>query len=178
MLSRRPQAGPYILGKYAVCPSCFAWVSNLPKYRSYSKRCHGRNGEPLSKKVVTKHSDDIMGKTTKSIASSMFEAEVLVKMTDDQTATIIKNDPLLFELGNNVLTKNIKNRLTRGGYASANMRLSARQLLELRTILNSDTCTFDEILIPSNYAKVVEAVKNVACEKSDGCEDSFTQPMP
>ena len=108
----------------------------------------------------------------------MFEAEVLVKMTDDQTATIIKNDPLLFELGNNALTKNIKNRLTRGGYASANMRLSARQLLELRTILNSDTCTFDEILIPSNYAKVVEAVKNVAGEKSDGCEDSFTQPMP
>ena len=82
----------------------------------------------------------------------------------------------MFELGNNALKKNIKNRLRRGGYASAKMRLSARQLLELRKILNSDTCTFDEILIPSNYAKVVEAVKNVAGEQSDGCEDSFTYP--
>ena len=149
MLSRRPQAGPYILGKYAVCPSCFTWVSNLLKHRSYSKICHGRNGEPLFKKVAP---------NSKSRASPMLEAEVLVKMTDDQTPTIIKNDllllddPLLLELGNNAPKKNIKNRLRRGVYAIPKMRLSARLLLELRTILNSDTCTFDEILIPSNYA--------------------------
>ena len=120
------------------------------------------NGEPHLRRLVTKQSDDIMGKTT-TIASPMLEAEVLAKMTDDQTTTIIKNDPLLLELDNNALKKNIKNTLRRGGYAGAKMRLSASLLLELRKILNSNMCTFD-------------AVKRVAGEQSDGCEDSFTHP--
>ena len=156
---------------YNPCPSCYAWVSDLAKHRSYSDRCIMKEstGDKMGKREVQLRAEVQRG--LHKTASKMLQEEVLSKLKDDDVSNVIKGDELLIEFGNFSLRKNIRNKLRRGSYASNKMRLCARVLIECRRI-DSSTSQWSAFLIPEKFKTVVQAVTTLC----GGTDDSLETP--
>ena len=172
LLSRRPQGeGPFLAASYKLCPSCFAWVSNLAKHRSHTDRYVAKEGK-LTKREVQLKADIHMGHHKGAIKE--LQDEVLAKMSDDNISQILKKDHLIIELGNASMRRNVKNELRRGSYASCKMRLCGRILQQLREMGSADdaNASWDDMLMPEKFKMVVKAVAVV----SGATADSFDHP--
>ena len=172
LLSRRPQGeGSFLAASYKPCPSCFAWVSNLAKHRSYTDRCVAKEGK-LTKREVQLKADVHTGHHKGAIKE--LQDEVLAKMSDDSISQISKKDHLIIELGNASMRRNMKNELRRGSYASCKMRLCSMILKQLREMGSADdaNASWDDMLMPEKFKMVVKAVAVV----SGATADSFDHP--
>lgn len=106
-------------------------------------------------------------------ASRILQQEVLAKMNKgDPVVTLILGDPLLIELGNAHVRRNVRNPLKRGAYCSAKLRLCARVLLVLKRNKSDEGFGWSDFLVPGSYRKVVKAVLDVC----GGTEESIDTP--
>ena len=86
--------------------------------------------DKMTKKQIQWESDKRLGMHTE--VTNILGVEVLSKMKDDEVTQIVKQDPLIIEMGNVSMRKGIKNALRRGQYTSNKLRLVGRLLKVLR----------------------------------------------
>ena len=171
LMSRRPTrtAAPLLVSSYMPCPSCFAWVQDIAKHRSFTNRCVS-NTEKLTKRAAILLSSTQLGRHTE--ASEKLQREVMSKMAGDSIGCIAREDALIVQIGNDTIMKNLKNTLQRGSYASCKMRLCARILQRIREIAGDVRLSWQQVLAPQHFKLVVKAVAFV----SGATGDSFEHP--
>jgi hypothetical protein len=119
--------------------------------------------DKMTKKQIQWESDKRLGMHTE--VTNILGVEVLSKMKDDEVTQIVKQDPLIIEMGNVSMRKSIKNALRRGQYTSNKLRLVGRLLKVLRE--KTPNISFDDCLVPGMYREVVNAVREVSGRKGD-----------
>lgn len=144
ILERRP-VGKFHMKDYGPCPNCFLWVSKR-LLKKHQISCSAKKPFKTNSSSLITQSDTLAGKITDT-ASKVLVNEVFTKMKMDRVGQVAREDPLIIHLGNQWIQKNVGNKLKRGAYTSAIMRLVARMLLNLRKLKPiADPCM-------SNYLK-------------------------
>ena len=153
------------------CPSCYLWVRNLAKHRTYTERCKMKDSKVSKSKATIMANSLLEGESASNGPSEMLKSEVISKFIQGEVSDVAKGDPLILKIGEHTLKKNAKNALKRGRYASDRMRMAARVLIKIRENHQS-TESWDEVLKPSNFKVIVNAVSRVAglTEKNDSYE--------
>lgn len=175
ILNRRPET--LDISKYGPCPRCFLWMLKKLLYR-HQKTCPTHPVNHLPAPVIVTQSDAMSGKISTE-ASPPVVKEVFNIMKRDDVGTLARKDDLIVMLGNMWMDKNIGNRLKRGKYTSAVMRLNARFLLNLRKLAplqgNPDSSsTMSTYLAPENFNSIVKAALLTASSTMDDDEDLGT----
>ncbi|XP_013383013.2 uncharacterized protein LOC106153550 [Lingula anatina] len=160
LLSRRFTDGDMKTTDFLPCPTCFLYVKDLAKHRSYTKRCKGFDGD-MSSSRASLLAKGLLDSGTDHIPSEFLKSEVLSKFINDEISCVATKDELILHLGNQTIKNVAKNLLKRGRYASDKMRLAARILIEIRKIMAKEI-TWDEVLKPENFTIIVTAVTTLA----------------
>lgn len=111
--------------------------------------------------------------------STLMQHEVIEKLTNDAISDVAKRDKLILLLGQDMFQKNVRNKLRRGEYTRAKMRLVAKALIKAQEKVNSELeeeqkeeMSWYKLMKCSYFKLVVESVKAV----SGGTEESFQTP--
>jgi hypothetical protein len=104
--------------------------------------------------------------------SNMMKYEVLARMKKDDIGNTAKTDKLILKLGEAGLKKNVKNALRRGTYTSCKMRICARALHEVRTIVDNNNADWEEVIKPKYFHASVKAAMKI----SGATEETLDHP--
>ncbi|XP_021353744.1 uncharacterized protein LOC110450516 [Mizuhopecten yessoensis] len=171
LLERRPTIN-FKHDDFGPCPRCLLWIAKK-LLQKHQKKCLSKNTEDctLKKAAIQTRSDTIANRIS-TVASKILAKEVFETMKVDEVGTVARNDPLIVQLGNQWIQKNIGNTLKRGSYTSQIMRLVARLLLHLRKIkpLNEEP-TMWNYLKPSHLDEIIKATLMTASQSVDNEED-------
>ncbi|KAK6191260.1 hypothetical protein SNE40_002994 [Patella caerulea] len=170
ILERRPR-GKFELKEYGPCPGCYLWL-NHKLLRKHKNVCVAKCDFSKSASLITQ-SKIISGRIHTSPSQTLLN-EVFSSMNMDMIGTVAREDPLIVELGNQWIQKNVGNRLKRGAYTGQIMRLCARLLINLREITPiTEEPIFWNYLKASFFDDIVEATLKTANAIS---EDNLEKP--
>lgn len=82
---------------------------------------------------------DIITQRLQPEAGKSLVKEVFSVMQNDQVGQVVRKDPLLIQLGNEWMQKNVDNKLKRGSYTSQILRLVGRMLINLGKVKPLDS---------------------------------------
>lgn len=99
----------------------------------HNKSCIAKKPLVTTSSSLITQSDTLSGRITDK-ASTPLVNEVFTKMKMDNVGKLARQDHLIIHLWNQWMQKNVGNKLKRGAYTSAIMRLVARLLLNLRKL--------------------------------------------
>lgn len=143
---------------YVPCEHCKA-LYNKKDLWEHVKRCPIREGKYHSGALKN-------GRLLLPVPDNIdkeFHSKVLIRMNNDEVSQCAKTDPLILEYGSRKWVKNH----TKHNFVSGKMRELARLLLKTKELSNNAITTLEMCLDPTNFTKIMEAVKVVSGYKSD-----------
>ena len=151
-MNRRPN-NDFDLSTYGPCPRCYSWICKKLLWK-HQKFCMVEC-ETLSTASILTLSDALSYRIT-PCASRKMQREVFFIMKNDEIGKVARKDSLIIMLGNQWLQKNVGNRLKRGRYTSAVMRLASKLLINIRKLQPSEN-NMSDYLKPENFDNIVKA---------------------
>ena len=178
-LKRTGPKSEWILADYAPCPYCNVWVTQHLLWK-HQPNCVAKNDKRtqlpyVNERELSLEADIVAGRVSTD-ASKELKKEVFPNMKNDIITRVARGDPLICCLGNLSMKRNIGNKAMRRHHVSSTMRLSARCLIELRDIQETEemkkNLTWYDALVPDQYDNIVSAVFAV-CRESviEGMEE-------
>ena len=141
ILGRRPSDNvkDWEVSEYGPCPKCKQWMKKCLLYRHVNGKCIGQKNNDLheSTSEIVLSSDMIAGRVSAK-ASDALKKEVFPIMKTDNVKRVATEDPLIVQLGNACLNRNIGNKAMRPYYTSSVMRLLGKLLINLRGLQDSE----------------------------------------
>ena len=167
---RPPHGSDNLVDDYGACPQCLGYFLKTDLWRHAKYRCIAQNkyteGSNVSRrKGIQLESSILMGKHMSEKGTDMYflEKMVLSTMHDDDILNIVQNDPLILELGCQVLRR----QYDRKTQSSEKMRLAGRILRQLRILDPEGGKTMNDFIKPSKFDLMVQAVEEVAGQIED-----------
>ncbi|RXG71045.1 Broad-complex core protein isoforms 1/2/3/4/5 [Armadillidium vulgare] len=140
------------------CPKCLLFLSRSDLWRHYKYKCMPQSAAPNGRPTVG-HLGHLlfMSSVILGIQGNFKKSEkkVITRLKTDEISDIAIKDEVIMHLGSN-LFENV--REDRFSVVEQSMRLSARILLYVRRRLNQHYLTLYQILRPSYFAYVSEAI--------------------
>jgi len=173
-LERRPTK-TFDVREFGPCPKCLLWIRK-ELVKKHQNSCVG-NVKSVGSRSETSTSlltqSDIIAKRLLPEASKSLTKEVFQIMNLDEVGKVVREDPLLIQLGNQWMQKNVDNKLKRGSYTSQILRLCGRMLLNLRKIkpLKDSKVSLWDYLKPEYFEALVEATIMTATPSIDDEEE-------
>lgn len=147
---------------YGPCPYCLGFFKRNDLWKHTKYLCHGKDCEEttISAGQIKLESDLLLDKGS---GASAYVKEVLATMKDDDITMIVKNDPLIIQLGNREGRKcpGVDSQ-KRKHYVSQEMRRVGRLLQNLRMLDHNGQSTLDQFIKPKNFYRFIEAVQITA----------------
>eukprot|EP00057_Strongylocentrotus_purpuratus_P015041 XP_011669515.1 PREDICTED: uncharacterized protein LOC100890715 isoform X2 [Strongylocentrotus purpuratus] len=147
---------------YGPCPYCLGFFKRNDLWKHTKYLCHGKDCEEttISAGQIKLESDLLLDKGS---GASAYVKEVLATMKDDDITMIVKNDPLIIQLGNREGRKCTGvDSQKRKHYVSQEMRRVGRLLQNLRMLDHNGQSTLDQFIKPKNFDRFIEAVQITA----------------
>jgi len=162
LLVRRPPEGKDVdIDAYAPCNLCLGFYSKSELYKHQLYSCPALEKKPsgLGSKDIKFSSDNLLGKVD---SSNSLEKHVFPVMIHDDVTMVVKNDPMIRELGLSWFEKTSNmDPAKRNHYASQKMREVGRLLQCLRS-LETGLYAMEDFLTPDKFDIVVEAVRSIS----------------
>ena len=185
------------MADYSPCPHCNVWLlgrllwkhqKNCTSIKSHQELQPSQIPAPLpsmSERELILQADIVAGRISTE-ASAELKNEVFPYMKSDWIGKVARSDPLICLLGNLAMKRNIGNKPMRRLNVASVMRLSARALIELRDLHETEDgkkLLWFDALVPEQYDNIVKAVFAVCREsyleeavEEEGDEDDLEAP--
>ncbi|KAJ8018984.1 hypothetical protein HOLleu_42703 [Holothuria leucospilota] len=146
---------------YGPCPTCLGYFLREELRRHATQSCLGGDGGRPSKADLKMESEIMQGLYAPHLKDVL---PIIEKMRQDKITLVAKKDKLVMQLGENLARRccGMDSQKCRH-YVSQKMRESARLLMNFRNIAN-DSADFNELIHPSNFDVVIQAVQVTAGE--------------
>ena len=175
VLGRRSQDTSMDISEYGPCPHCEEWLK-LTILKRHQACCPALDGgKKESKGVLLTQSAVMTGKLSHKASPALIK-NVLSIMMHDEIGSVARSDPLIITAGNQWILRTLGNELNRATYTSQMMRLSARLLINLRSIhpLEDNKNLLMDYLVPEYFDYVVQATLACAAVDMDDEEELKT----
>lgn len=165
IIPRRSANIAFNVDNYLPCPRCYEWVRSSMIHR-HQKVCIRRPEDQalMTKASLTVQSKVILNKIP-SEASQILVKEVFPIMKEDEVGKVAKADPLIINLGNQWMMRNIGNRIMRKYYTSSVMRLAAKLLRHVQQ-LTKTSMPMSAYLCPNYFHTVATAALKCAQQEA------------
>lgn len=171
LLARRSVSHSFCIDDYTPCPNCLEWI-RISVLKRHQPHCPARTDFTVSKGSLIIQSKIITGKIDGNASKSLV-GEVFPIMIEDGVGKVAKTDPLIINLGNQWMQRNVGNRIMRKYYTSSIMRLAARLLINARQMTKDDSISMDSLLQPKYFDIVAQAA--LKCSKQDESDEEDLQ---
>lgn len=154
LLARRSVSHSFCIDDYTPCPNCFEWIRisvlkrHQPHFPVRTYFTVSKGSLIIQSKIITSKID---GNAYKSLVDEVFPI-----MIEDGVGKVAKTDPLIINLGNQWMQRNVGNRIMRKYYTTSIMRLAARLLINARQMTKDDSISMDSLLQPKYFDKVAQ----------------------